>query len=475
MTPQTTTRPTLRRLFYRWLLGERAPVAWPVPPADGLSSPALRDRVTGLPTRLLLEDRVEQAIAQCRREGTHCAVLLLELDGFGTHSMDRPASDALLRTLAQRLRAVPRREDTVARLGGDAFVILLRRIGRAEDGEAVARKIVEVLSRPAQVESGEVRIGSSVGISVFPQHGDDPARLIASADAALAHVKKSGRSGCAVFKRGMGEHYPDRLVLESELRAAIAGDQLVLHYQPRLEMRTRRIRSVEALVRWSHPARGMVPPSGFIAFAEETDLMVPLGKWVLDEACRQACDWQRRVLETPVAVNVSATQFRRRDFAQTVAASLEASGLDAHLLELELAESVVMENVEEAAVTLRQLRDLGVSLSIDDFGTGASRLGCLQRFPIDSIKIDQSLIRDVPDDGDAAAIVRAIVSMTHSLGMRVSAEGVEDHHQHDFLRALGNDEYQGFYDSYPLPAHQIEERLASARKARASRRPAGGR
>jgi EAL domain-containing protein (putative c-di-GMP-specific phosphodiesterase class I) len=297
-------------------------------------------------------------------------------------------------------------------------------------------------------------------VSVFPEHGDSSARLIANADAAMYHVKKSGRANVAFFTPEMSTFFPKRLAMENELRTALEKNQFVLHYQPKVDVASGAIVGMEALVRWQHPQRGIVAPMEFIPLAEETGLIVPLGKWVLQEACLQARRWQELgIAGMAIAVNISGVQFQQADLVQTVARALEWSSLDARYLELEITESVVMNNAPEAIVMLNELHRMGVSLSIDDFGTGYSSLNYLKRFPIDKLKIDQSFIRDISVDSDDAAIVQAIIAMAHSLRLRVVAEGVEHESQLDFLRGLGNDEYQGYLFSKPLPAREVERRL----------------
>ncbi|HXF77685.1 MAG TPA: EAL domain-containing protein [Usitatibacter sp.] len=422
----------------------------------------LHDSLTKLPNRLLLEDRLQQAVAESVRAEKRGAVLFVDLDRFKTlnDSLGHFAGDTVLRTVAERLRSVVRLEDTVSRLGGDEFVILLRHVAQVEDAGEVARKVIESVARPILLDEHELRIGASVGISVFPDHGVESDRLIANADSAMYHVKKTGRSNHAIFAPQMSTYFPKRLALENELRAAIEKTQFVLHYQPKVDMRTSRIVGMEALVRWRHPQRGLVAPSEFIPFAEETGLIVPLGNWVLQEACRQTRAWQQRgIRDLAIAVNISGVQFQQRDLVENVSDALEAAGLEPRFLELEITESVVMQNAPEAIVMLEQLHKMGVGLSIDDFGTGYSSLNYLKRFPIDKLKIDQSFIRDLSADVDDAAIVQAIIAMAHSLRLRVVAEGVENVGQLDFLRALDNDEYQGFLYSKPLSAAEVERRL----------------
>jgi diguanylate cyclase len=422
----------------------------------------LHDALTKLPNRLLLEDRVQQAVEQCRRSGGRCAVLFVDLDRFKTlnDSLGHFAGDDVLRIVAERLRSAVRQEDTVSRLGGDEFVILLSHVAKSADAADVARKIMAALAPAIVLGDTELRVSSSIGISVYPEHGDNAERLIVNADAAMYHVKKAGRSNVAVFTPEMGTFFPTRLTLENELRTALEDNQFVIHYQPKIDMRSGLIVGLEALARWQHPRRGLVSPSEFIPFAEETGLIVPLGKWVLQETCMQNRAWQKKgVAHLPVAVNISGVQFQQHDLVETVAFALERSGLEPRFLELEITESVLMQNAPQAILMLEQLHRMGVSLSIDDFGTGYSSLNYLKRFPIDKLKIDQSFIRDLAAGSDDAAIVRAIITLAHGLRLRVVAEGVERSGQLEFLRALGSDEYQGFLYSKPLEAREVERRL----------------
>ena len=423
----------------------------------------LHDTLTKLPNRLLLEDRLQQAVEECRRGEGHCAVLFVDLDRFKTlnDSLGHFAGDTVLRAVAERLRAAVRQEDTVCRLGGDEFVILLKHISEPVGAADAARKIIAELAKPIVLDEHRLCIGSSVGIAVYPLHGDSAPRLIANADAAMYHVKKAGGSSLAFFAPQMSTHFPQHLALENELRTALERRQFVLHYQPRVDIQTGRIVGMEALVRWQHPERGLVLPGEFIPFAEETGLIVPLGNWVLREACIQARAWQKQgIKDLVVAVNISGVQFRHPGLVETVAQVLESTRLSAHCLELEITESVVMQNASEAAVMLEQMHHMGVQLSIDDFGTGYSSLAYLKRFPIQKLKIDQSFVRDIPGDGDDAAIVQAIVAMAHGLRLKVVAEGVERDDQLDYLRMLGADEYQGFHFSKALSPREVERRLS---------------
>ena len=422
----------------------------------------LHDTLTKLPNRILLEDRLQQAVEECRRDNTHCAVLFVDLDRFKrlNDSLGHFAGDTVLRTIAERLRLTVRHEDTVSRLGGDEFVVLLRHLGRVEDAVDVACKIIEAVGRPIVLEEHELRIGSSIGISVYPQHGESSAKLIANADAAMYHVKKSGRSNVAYFSPEMGTMFPKRLALETELRTALEENQLVLHYQPKVDVASGRVVGMEALVRWEHPERGLILPNEFIPFAEATGLIVALGNWVLHEACKQAAAWQKRgVEEIVMAVNLSGVQFHQSALMESVRLALEASELDAGYLELEITESAVMQNAREAIRKLDLLRRMGVGLVIDDFGTGYTSLAHLKDFPIQKLKIDQSFIRDIAAGSADTAIVKAVIALAHGLHLKVAAEGVEHEVQLELLRELGVDEYQGFFYSKALPAREVERRL----------------
>ena len=430
----------------------------------------LHDALTGLPNRLLVEDRIGQALAHARRTGVSCAVLFVDLDRFKNvnDSLGHFAGDELLRAVAARLLEVVRSEDTVSRLGGDEFVILLKELAAPEDAAAVAAKLVEALNRPFRVLNREIFITPSVGISIFPQHGEEAQALITSADAAMYSAKRAGRNNIQISAGNSDQRVPKRLELESELRRALERGEFVLHYQPKIDLYTGALCGAEALLRWQHPQRGMVAPGDFIPLAEETGLIVPLGGWVLREACRQCRTWQDRSLPVlRVAVNLSAAQFRQKALLDSVRDALSASGIAPECLEVEITESMVMHNAVEAAYVLEALSVMGVHVSIDDFGTGYSSLSYLKRFPIQSLKIDRSFVRDVSVDAGDAAIVRAIIAMAHQLGLKVIAEGVETESQLQLLRGLGGDQYQGFYCSRPLPAEAFEAFIL----ARQSNRP----
>jgi diguanylate cyclase (GGDEF)-like protein len=418
----------------------------------------LHDALTQLPNRLLLEDRIGQAIGACARSGARCAVLFVDLDRFKAvnDSLGHFVGDELLRAVAERLRTAIRAEDTVSRLGGDEFVVLLRSVQDEADVTVVARKIVELLDAPLQAQGNDLRVTASVGATIFPDHGSSAQTLISNADAAMYHVKKSGRNSFQLFRPDMSTFFPDRLAMENDLRKAIERRELELHYQPKIDVRSGATTGAEALVRWRHPQRGLVAPGDFIPLAEETGLIIPLGRWVLREACRQNRAWQDDGLAPMrTAVNISAAELRNEDLADGVAAVLRETGLAAEHLEIEITESVVMQNAPVALATLDKLSRMGIHLAVDDFGTGYSSLSYLKRFPLNTLKIDASFIRDLSSDHNDALIVQAIIALAHSLELQVVAEGVEHHAQLGFLQKFGSDQYQGFLYSKPLPAAEF--------------------
>jgi diguanylate cyclase (GGDEF)-like protein/PAS domain S-box-containing protein len=415
---------------------------------------AHHDALTGLPNRVLLTDRITQAVAMAHRNETLVAVMFLDLDRFKNvnDSLGHSVGDKLLQEVAARLKAAMRASDTVSRLGGDEFVILMPEAADQAAIAVAARKVLEAVGRPYSIDGYELMSTPSLGISVFPGDGQDVETLLRNADAAMYHAKESGRNNYQFFTQDMNARALERLSLERSLRRALERDELRLHYQPQYELTTGRMIGVEALIRWEHPDEGLVSPARFMPFAEETGLILPIGAWVLERACWQNRHWQEAGLpEMRMSVNISALQFRQPGFADTVRHALLVSGLDARYLELEVTESVIMHDAERVTSALAELKRMGLELAIDDFGTGYSSLSYLKRFPIDRLKIDQSFVRDIPSDGEDAAIISAIIGLARDLGLRTIAEGVETAEQLEFLREHGCEEVQGYLLSRPLP------------------------
>lgn len=415
---------------------------------------AYHDTLTGLPNRALFQDRLEQALALAERQGCSAAVLFLDMDRFKqvNDTLGHSAGDRLLLEMAGRLKNSLPAECTLARMGGDEFTVLLPSLGHTEDAAKVAHRLLDAFAPPLRLEGEDLHLSVSVGISIFPSDGADGDTLLRNADAAMYRVKEQGGGGCQLYAEEMNAAARERLLLESSLRRALTQNELVLYYQPQVDIVTGRIRGVEALVRWQHPDLGLVPPTKFIPLAEETGLILPLGNWVLQEAARQAAAWRREGFEVQVAINVSARQFEKRDWPETVAGVLNETGLPADCLELELTEGVIMARGEAVIESLLTLKGLGLRLSVDDFGTGYSSLSYLRRFPLDTLKIDRAFIRGLGADEVDAAIVRAVVDLAHAVNLEVVAEGVETDGQWQVLKRLGCDTLQGYLFSRPLPA-----------------------
>jgi diguanylate cyclase (GGDEF)-like protein/PAS domain S-box-containing protein len=426
---------------------------------------AYHDALTGLPNRLLVQDRFEQAMAQAERTQARVALVYLDLDNFKSinDTLGHAAGDEFLQEVARRLRECLRDTDTISRLGGDEFLLVLRDLPDAEIVSIIVLKLMEQLQLPFQLGTHEVSSSASIGVAIAPQDGRDFETLRKKADLAMYRSKEAGRNAYHFFDPTMDAEAGEHLIIRNGLRRALERDELVLHYQPQYELLDGRLSGAETLLRWQHPELGLVPPGRFITVAEESGLIVPIGDWVLREACRQAAQWRRDGLPPlTISVNLSAIQFKRGEVEKSVTAALAASGLDPAQLELELTESILIQNAEGVLASVRRLKQLGVKLAIDDFGTGYSSLSYLKRFEVDRLKIDQSFVRDLPTDSDDAAIVRAIVQMSHSLNLMTVAEGVETGEVAQQLRAFGCDQAQGYYFARPLPAEQIEALLRQA-------------
>ena len=428
---------------------------------------ATHDALTDLPNRNLLNDRITQAIKHAGRAQLELAVLFVDLDNFKyvNDGFGHSVGDELLRVIARELRALVRSSDTVARLGGDEFVLLLDDLKNAAlDATTISRKVLDRFSRPFVVGVREFTITASIGISLYPEDGQGPDTLLMNADAAMYHAKEAGRNTFQFSAPEMKNKAIDRVALEGALRRALQLGQFELHYQPLVLIASGEAVGMEALIRWRHPELGLVPPAQFIPMAEETGLIVPIGEWVLRNACAQNKAWQDAGLRPLiVSVNLSALQLRHAGLVDLVARILNETGLDARYLDLELTETMVMGKAQPVIDCLHALKALGVTLSIDDFGTGYSNLGYLKSFPLDQLKIDGSFVKDLPDSSHAASIVRAIVSMAHSLGLRVVAEGVETAAQAQFLVSLWCEHAQGYLYSRPLPAADFARWLASGK------------
>lgn len=427
---------------------------------------AAYDELTGLLNRTLLQDRMRQALAQSDRSGDMVAILFIDLDRFKivNDSLGHDIGDTVLQTAAGLLTGCIREVDTVARLGGDEFVVMLTGIGKMEDITGVARKTLETLASPFTVNAHEFFLTASIGISVYPKDGDDAQTLLKNADTAMYRAKDGGKNRFEFFTREMNAVAMRRLHLENQLRQALERNEFVLHYQPQMDIESGRIVGVEALVHWQHPEMGMVPPAEFIPLAEETGLIIPLSEWVLETACRRAVAWQNAGLpKLRMAVNLSARHFQEADLPETVARILRETAFDPELLELEITESMLMQDIGKAATILHALRhQLGVCLSVDDFGTGYSSLAYLKRFPVMKVKIDRSFVCNVTTDGDDAALAEAIIAMAHSLRLSVTAEGVETKGQLEFLANLRCNEAQGYYLSRPMPPDECAAWLSQS-------------
>jgi diguanylate cyclase (GGDEF)-like protein len=409
---------------------------------------AQHDGLTDLPNRMLLTDRLKQAIARAHRNGTRVAVMYLDLDGFKhiNDSLGHAVGDNMLQSVAARLVGCVRSSDTVSRLGGDEFVVLLSEISHAEDSSITARKILAALTPAHMLDDAYLHVTVSIGLSAYPDDGDNAEALIKNADTAMYQAKEAGRNNYRFYTREMNVRAMERQAIEAELCLAPEREELILHYQPKVSLDTGEITGVEALVRWAHPIRGLLLPAQFIPIAEDCGLILPIGKWVLREACRQVKEWMDAGLHiVPVSINVSSLEFRSGDFVEGLRETLKEARLDPSYLELELTETALMQHVESTTSVLRALKSIGVRLAVDDFGTGYSSLSYLKKFPIDTLKFDRSFVRDIRSDAEDATIVSAVITMAKSLKKCVIAEGVETEEQVKFLQSCGCNEAQGFY------------------------------
>ncbi|MCF6345963.1 MAG: EAL domain-containing protein [Thiomicrorhabdus sp.] len=417
------------------------------------------DPLTHLPNRILFHDRLSVGLSIAKREKHPLAVLLLDLDRFKivNDSLGHNVGDELLELIAKRFVTLGRESDTVARLGGDEFAVLLPELSNAEDASVVAQNFIDVLLEPFCLSGQSINISVSIGVSIFPSDGADVDGLIKRAELALYKAKEQGRNTYHYFSQELQDAVFEQLEMEDEMRHAILNQQFTLFYQPKISLKTNKITGMEALVRWIHPEKGLIPPDKFIPLAEESGLIIPLGEWILQEACRATAEWVKKYDENlVVAVNLSARQFKSEDLLKTIQNTLDTFQLDPKNIELEITESCVMENVENALQTMKDFRKSRLRLAIDDFGTGYSSLGYLKQFPMNTLKIDRSFIMDLTPDSDDAAIVEVVILLAKKLGLDVVAEGVETDAQLAFLRAQGCQYVQGYLLSRPLPADEFE-------------------
>ncbi|MGB5956124.1 putative bifunctional diguanylate cyclase/phosphodiesterase [Pseudomonas sp.] len=435
-----------------------------------LTQLALHDTLTGLPNRTLLADRIEQAIAKVAEQGGCFALMFIDLDGFKpvNDAFGHHTGDLLLKAVAARLRGHLHSQDTLARIGGDEFVLLVE-LQEPNDAMDVAVKQVNLVSRPFRVAEHDLQLSASLGIVLYPGNGQDQHELLRNADAAMYHVKSAGKNGYSFFDVSMNSNARQQLQLLQDLRQALEQRQFRLHYQPKFDAQACQPIGAEALLRWEHPQQGLLLPDRFIGLAEKTGLIIPIGEWVLDEACRQMRQWLDQGHQGwRMAVNLSAIQFCHAGLVESVAQALQQSGLPANCLTLEITETTAMHDADASLTVLQHLAEMGVDLSIDDFGTGYSSLMYLKRLPANELKIDRGFVRDLEHDSDDAAIVSAIVALGQALGLRIVAEGVETDRQQDFLTRLGCDSLQGYLLGQPVPAEQFMDKLQALHQENAA-------
>lgn len=429
-----------------------------------LTQLALHDTLTSLPNRILLADRIDQAMHRVTRQGGCFALMFIDLDGFKpvNDAFGHHMGDQLLREVAQRLREDLRNEDTLARIGGDEFVLLVQ-LAEPDDAMRVAARQVGLISRVFRVADHDLQISASIGIAVYPGNGQNAQELLMNADAAMYHAKGAGKNGYSFFDASMNTNARRQLQLLQDLRNALDQQQFSLHYQPKFDAVNGLPVGAEALLRWNHPQQGLLLPDKFIELAEKTGLIIPIGEWVLNEACRQMREWYvQGYTGWRIAVNLSALQFCHAGLVKSVAGALARYELPANSLTLEITETTAMSDADASMTVLQQLSDMGVDLSIDDFGTGYSSLMYLKRLPANELKIDRGFVRDLEHDSDDAAIVSAIVALGQALGLRIVAEGVETGVQQNFLTQLGCDSLQGYFLGHPLPAERFMQDIQLA-------------
>jgi diguanylate cyclase (GGDEF)-like protein len=429
---------------------------------------AYHDPLTGLPNRPLFMDRLIVSVAQSHRSGHKIAVFFLDLDRFKdiNDSIGHSTGDQLLKIVAERIRHCIREGDTLARFGGDEFTLIVPKIDSVEDAAKIAQKILETVKIPMTIQDRELVATASIGMSIYPNDGLDAETLVRNADTAMYRSKDSGRDNYHLYAPAMNARALERLSLENMLRKALSNGELVLHYQPLINTNTRTIIGVEALVRWQHPELGLLSPAHFISVAEVSGLIIPIGEWIIDTAMRQLKSWQRRIgPDLRMSINLSARQFQQQDLVEQIRAAVDEHGVPPSSIELEITESNAMQNAENTIRTLRELKNIGVRIAMDDFGTGYSSLNYLKRFPIDTLKLDQTFVQGILTDPSDAAIVSAVISMAHSLDLEVVAEGVETEAQLDFLQRQHCDSIQGYFFSAPLAPEDMEPFLVAKNAA----------
>jgi len=438
---------------------------------------AYYDSLTNIPNRSLFNDRLTQAIAYAKRHGSRFAVMFIDVDDFKrvNDTLDHGVGDILLQEIAERLSRYIRSSDTVARhgivphldtvarLGGDEFTVLLSDITSIESIAKIAQRVLKIIAQPFHIQGHEIFVSASIGISTYPEDGSDLETLMKNADVAMYHAKAQGKNNYQFYKRSMNEKAMERMHMENDLRKAIKNGEFELFFQPRIDVLRKRINAVEALIRWHHPDAGLIMPNDFIPVAEESGLIVPIGEWVLEEACRKLNIWQSKLPDTEfsISVNISGRHFVQEGLINVIEKIINDAGISPGTLEIEITESAMMKDAEKTVNTLRQLKSLGLVICMDDFGTGYSSFNYLKEFPIDIIKIDKIFIRDIPNKREDMAIVKAIVAMSESLGIRVIAEGVETIGQYEFLIREGCNEMQGFLFSKPLSEDHVLELIRS--------------